>query len=188
MRKISLIAFAVLAVASTSAHATSRGLTLASADAVPAVQSTTPAVQQAPAAPAAPATTILQTTNPQAQMVLKQLQAHGLIKAQPAAATAPASSATVVTLPASGQPAQLQTQTVQTQTVQSQPVQAPVAQTQTVATQPVATAPQQSVTPAAAAPTTPAAAIAKPVVHASNHHETDEQKARRIAAHYGIHW
>jgi hypothetical protein len=183
MRKISLIAFAVLAVASTSAHATSRGLTLASADAVPAVQSTTPAVQQAPAAPAAPATTILQTTNPQAQMVLKQLQAHGLIKAQPAAATAPASSATVVTLPASGQPAQ-----VQTQTVQSQPVQAPVAQTQTVATQPVATAPQQSVTPAAAAPTTPAAAIAKPVVHASNHHETDEQKARRIAARYGIHW
>ncbi len=108
-------------------------------------------------------------------MVLKQLQAHGLIKAQPTAQPAPTSSATVVTLPASGQPAQVQT--VQTQPVQSQPVQAPVAQTQTVATQPAATA-----------PATPTTAIAKPVVHVASHHETDEQEARRIAARYGIHW
>ena len=47
MRKISLIAFAVLAAASTSAYAApNRGLTLASADAAPAVQSTAPAVQR----------------------------------------------------------------------------------------------------------------------------------------------
>ncbi len=183
MRKISLIAFALLAAASTSAHAgATRGLVLASADAAPAVQAAAPAVQPAPAAqPApqpAPATTILQTTNPQAQMVLKQLQAHGLIKAQPAAPTPPASSATVVTLPASGQPAQLQT--VQSQPVQAQTVQPAVTQTQAVATQPA--------TQSATAPATSAVTVSKPVVHATSHHETDEQKARRIAARYGIHW
>ena len=183
MHKISLIAFAVLAAVTTSAHAE---LTLASSNAAPAVQSAAPAAQPAPAAQATPATTILQTTNPQAQMVLKQLQEHGLIKPQPAASTAQASSATVVTLPASGQPAQAQT--VQTQTVQPQTVQAPVAQTQTVATQPAITASPQPVTQAATAPVTPTATAAKPVVHAASHHETDEQKARRIAARYGIHW
>jgi hypothetical protein len=174
MQKILAIAFAVLAAASTSAHAE---LTLPSTAAIPAVQQTA-AAQGAPQP--APATTILQTTNPQAQMVLKQLQAHGLVKAQPASPTTPASSATVVTLPASGQPAQVETthvQTVQALPVQTQPVQAPVAQTQTVATQPTATA-----------PVTPTAATSKPVVHATSHHETDEQKARRIAARYRIHW
>jgi hypothetical protein len=187
MRKISLVAFAVLAAASASAHAApSRGLILASADATPAVQSTAPAAQPVPATQAAPATTILQTTNPQAQMVLKQLQAHGLIKAQPATQPAQQSSATVVTLPASGQPALAQT--VQTQPVQAQTVQTPVAQTQTVATPPAATAPQAPVTQLTTAPVTPTARVAKPVVHASSHHETDEQKARRIAARYGIHW
>jgi hypothetical protein len=130
MRKISLIALAVLAAASTSAHA---GPTLTPADAAPAAQS--PPVQPAPATQAAPATTILQTTNPQAQMVLKQLQAHGLVKAQPAT-----------------------------------------------------TAPQPPVTQPATAPVTPAASVAKPVVHASSHHQTVEQKVRRIAARYGIHW
>jgi hypothetical protein len=184
MRKICLIAVAVLAAASSSAHAElSRGLTVASADPVPQTQSAPVVAQAAPSAPAAaqpaPATTILQTTNPQAQIVLKQLQEHGLVQTQPA----PATSANIVTLPAQGQPAQVQT------------VQTP-AQSQTVATQPVATVSQQpvsqqqvnQVSQPVAAPVTPAVTSAKPVVHTTSHHETDEAKARRIAARYGVHW
>ena len=187
MRKICLIAVAVLAAASSAAHAEqARGLTLASADPVPQTQSAPVVAQAAPAAPAAPqaapATTILQTTNPQAQMVLKQLQAHGLIKTQPATQPAPATSATVVTLPAQGQPAQ------------AQAIQAS-AQNQAPSTQPVATVSQQpvsqpvtQVSQPAAAPVTPAVTSAKPVAHTTSHHETDEAKARRIAARYGVHW
>ena len=188
MRKICLIAVAILAAASTSAHAElSRGLTVASADPVPQAQSAPVVAQAAPTAQAAPqpapATTILQTTNPQAQMVLKQLQSHGLIQTQPATQPAPATSANIVTLPAQGQPAQVQT------------VQTP-AQNQVVATQPVATVSQQPVsqqpvTPVSqpvAAPVTPSVTSAKPVVHTTSHHDTDEAKARRIAARYGVHW
>ncbi len=183
MHKICLIAVAVLAAASTSAHAElSRGLTLASADPVPQAQSAPVVTQAAPTAPAAsqpaPATTILQTTNPQAQMVLKQLQSHGLIQTQPTAQPAPATSANIVTLPAQGQPAQVQT------------VQTP-AQNQVVATQPAATVSQQPVTPVSqpvAAPVTPSVTSAKPVVHTTSHHDTNEAKARRIAARYGVHW
>jgi hypothetical protein len=183
MHKICLIAVAVLAAASSSAHAElSRGLTLASADPAPSTQSAPVVAQPAPAAPAAaqaaPATTILQTTNPQAQMVLKQLQAHGLIKTQSATQPAPATAATVVTLPAQGQPAQVQTP----------------AQNQVAPAQPVATVPQQPVSQPVtqasqpAAPVTPQVTSAKPVVHTASHHDTDEAKARRIAARYGIHW
>jgi hypothetical protein len=189
MRKICLIAVAVLVVASSAAHAElARGLTVASADPVPQTQSAPVVAQAAPAAPAAaqpaPATTILQTTNPQAQMVLQQLQAHGLVQTPPTTQPAPAISANIVTLPAQGQPAQVQT------------VQTPVAQSQAVATQPVAMVSQppvsqqqvNQVSQPVTAPVTPSVTSAKPVVHTTSHHETDEAKARRIAARYGIHW
>ena len=182
MHKICLIAVAVLAAASSAAHAEQvRGLTVASADPAPQTQSAPVVAQAAPAPQAAPATTILQTTNPQAQMVLKQLQAHGLIKTQPATQPAPATSANIVTLPAQGQPAQVQT------------VQTP-AQNQAPSTQPVATVSQQPVSQPVtqvsqpAAPVTPQATSAKPVVHTTSRRETDEAKARRIAARYGVHW
>ena len=192
MRKICLIAVAILAAASSSAHAElSRGLTLASADPVPQTQSAPAVAQAAPAAPAAaqlaPATTILQTTNPQAQMVLKQLQAHGLIKTQPATQPAPATSANIVTLPAQGQPAQVQTVQSPTQ-IQAAPTQPAATVSQQPVSQPVSQQPVTQASQPAAAPVTPAVTSAKPVVHTTSHHETDEAKARRIAARYGVHW
>ena len=123
-------------------------------------------------------------------MVVKQLEEHGLIKAPPQVAQA--STANVVTLPAPGQ--QDQVQTVQTQPAQvQQPVQAPVVQNQVA--QPVAPVSQPQVVQqpvaqaqVASAPATSYTTASKPVIHTSARHETDEAKARRIAARYGIHW
>jgi hypothetical protein len=190
MRKICLIAVALFAT--TAAHAeVSRGLIMTSAEAAPAPQPPTAVVQPAPVPAPAPATTIFQTTNPQAQMVAKQLESHGLIQA-PAQQPAQATTANVVTLPAPNQQGQVhpaQVQTVESQPVQAQPVQTPVVQNQ-VATQPVAAVTQTQVTqPQVTQPPAPSNTMAsKPVVHASPRHETDEAKARRIAARYGVHW
>jgi hypothetical protein len=71
-------------------------------------------------------------------------------------------------------------------------VQAPVAQNQVASPQPVATSQQvvtqQPVTQPVTAPVKPSVTSGKPVVHTASRHETDEAKARRIAARYGIHW
>lgn len=181
MRKIILIAAAVLAT--TSAHAELSGPTVAAA-AAPLAQPAPAVVQPAPVASptvqAAPVQPIIQTTNPQAQRVLKELQAHGLIKLQPqpTAQPAPAAPANVATAPAVTQTV-TQTQPVQLQATQTQPVQA-----QTTPPQPVATAVQQP----AATPATSSVSVSKPVVHTTSHRDADEAKARRIAARYGIRW
>jgi hypothetical protein len=202
MRKICLIAVALFAT--TAAHAeVSRGLIMTSAEAAPAPQPPAAVVQPAPVPAPAPATTIFQTTNPQAQMVVKQLEAHGLIKAPPAPQVAQATSANIVTLPAPNQqgqvqPAQVQ-QTVPTQPVQVQPVQTPVVQNQVApqatapvsqpqVAQPQVAQPQVAQPQVAQAPATSHTTASKRVVHTSTRHETDEAKARRIAARYGIHW
>jgi ribonuclease E len=180
MRKIILIAIAALAT--TSAHAELSGATVAAA--APAAQPAPAVVQPAPVAQpapvqvqAAPVQPIIQTTNPQAQRVLKELQAHGLIKLQPAVQPAPAAPANVVTAPAV-----TQTQAAQPQATQAQPVQAQAPP------QPIATAVQQPATQPAAAPAPSSVSVRKPVVHVDSRRDADEAKARRIAARYGIHW
>src|SRR5689334_15243078 len=103
MRKLCLVVVALLVT--TAAHAeVSRGLIMTSAEAAPAQQAPAAVAQPAPAP--APATTIFQTTNPQAQMVVKQLEDHGLIKPQPGTQATPTTSANIVTLPAPNQPGQ----------------------------------------------------------------------------------
>jgi len=174
MRRTVLVAAAVLAT--TSAHAELSGQAATPA-ATPATQSAPVAVQAAPAAP------ILQTTNPQAQRVLKELQAHGLIKLQPQPVpqAAPATSAAVVTAPAQGQVTQ--SQVTQSQATQTQSVQA-----QAAPTQPVATATRQPGNQTVTAPVASSVSVQKPTVHVTGHRDADEAKARRIAARYGIHW
>ena len=50
-------------------------------------------------------------------------------------------------------------------------------------------APKAEVKPEAAAPEAAKPEVAKPVKKAQvKHHESDEAKARRIAAHYGVYW
>jgi hypothetical protein len=183
MRKIILIVTAVLAT--TSAHAELSGPTVAAA-AAPAAQVAPAVVQPAPApVQTTPVQPIIQTTNPQAQRVLKELQAHGLIKLQPqpAVQSAPAAPVNVVTAPAVNQTQTVQAPAVQPQAIQTQPVQA-----QPTQPQPVAAAVQQPATQPAAAPATSSVSVSKPVVHATTHRDADEAKARRIAARYGIHW
>jgi hypothetical protein len=179
MRKIILIVTAVLAT--TSAHAELSGPTVAAA-AAPAAQVAPAVVQPAPApVQTTPVQPIIQTTNPQAQRVLKELQAHGLIKLQPQ--PAPAAPVNVVTAPAVNQTQTVQAPAVQPQAIQTQPVQA-----QPTQPHPVAAAVQQPATQSAAAPATSSVSVSKPVVHATTHRDADEAKARRIAARYGIHW
>jgi outer membrane biosynthesis protein TonB len=189
MRKIILIVTAVLAT--TSAHAELSGPTVAAAAApaaqvAPAVVQPAPVAQPAPApVQAAPVQSIIQTTNPQAQRVLKELQAHGLFKLQPqpAVQSAPAAPVNVMTAPAVNQTQTVQAPAVQPQAIQTQPVQA-----QPTQPHPVAAAVQQPATQSAAAPATSSVSVSKPVVHATTHRDADEAKARRIAARYGIHW
>jgi hypothetical protein len=183
MRKIILIVTAVLAT--TSAHAELSGPTVAAA-AAPAAQVAPAVVQPAPApVQTTPVQPIIQTTNPQAQRVLKELQAHGLIKLQPqpAVQSAPAAPVNVMTAPAVNQTQTVQAPAVQPQAIQTQPVQA-----QPTQPHPVAAAVQQPATQSAAAPATSSVSVSKPVVHATTHRDADEAKARRIAARYGIHW
>ena len=172
MRKICLITAAVLVASSASAHAASlRGLTLASNEAPAATQT-------------APATTTIQVTNPKAQMVLKQLQAQGLIKVQPTPQPAPTPN--VVTLPVQGQPAQ--GQTIQGTAAQGQVKQGQAGQGQVAPTQPATAVSQQPATQAVAPATSPSIKVTKPVVHTTRHRGSAGARLRRMAARYGIHW
>jgi len=123
MRKIMLIAVAAV-LATTSAHAELSGSTVA-AVATPAAQPAPAVVQPAPApVQAAPVQPVIQTTNPQAQRVLKELQAHGLIKLQPQPVAAPANVVTASP--------QVNQTVSQPQAVQTQPAAAPATSSATV--------------------------------------------------------
>jgi hypothetical protein len=159
------------------------------------------AVQAQEMVPAKPATSVAQETNDRAlpaatpsSVLIDQLKAAGELKdpKDPKALEAPAPKLDPVQEAKPAQPVPDQAKQIEVVPAQAKPAVTPPVVAAPAATPPAATPPAAATTTAAKpAETKPVQAAAEPKPAKKKvvrRRETDEQKARRIAAKYGISW